>query len=321
MLKLIVVPLDGSGFGEQAIPTAIRLAERERAEVELVHVHETLPPYLVQGASPLDPRLDEDLSKERGSYLHTIAEELRRSTSASVRTPVLEGAATAAVLAEYIARRQADLVVMATHGHGGLSRLWLGSVSSELVRHSSAPVLLIRPTEGGSRTQPAPPFQRVLIPLDGSPASEEAIDHAMAVAAEPDVEFLLLHVIIPIGYIAEPADVAFVHERELEAAAATYLGEVADRIRARGYPADIRVLNQPQPVRAILECADESGAELIAMETHGRSGVTRLVMGSVADKVVRASRLPVLLHQPRVGTAPLVTPPAGEQRASGPARS
>ena len=122
MLKRIIVPLDGSGFGEQAIPTAIRLAERESAEVELVHVYEALPPYLVQGAPPLDPTLDVELMKERESYLRTIAEELRGSTSAPVRTTVLEGVPTAEVLAEYIARRQADLVVMATHGRGGLGR-------------------------------------------------------------------------------------------------------------------------------------------------------------------------------------------------------
>lgn len=321
MLKRIIVPLDGSGFGEQAIPTAIRLAERESAEVELVHVYEALPPYLVQGAPPLDPTLDVQLMKERESYLRTIAEELRGSTSAPVRTTVLEGVPTAEVLAEYIARRQADLVVMATHGRGGLSRLWLGSVASELVRRSSAPVLLIRPTEGGSRTQPSPPFRRVLIPLDGSPASEEVIDHAMAVASDPDVEFLLLHVVIPIGYVAEPPNVAFVHVTELRAVAESYLGEVADRIRASGYRAEILVLEQPQPARAILECADESGVDLIAMETHGRSGVTRLVLGSIADKVVRASRLPVLLHRPRAGTEPQTTSPAGEEQARGSARS
>lgn len=320
MLKLILVPLDGSAFGEQALPMALRIAEREHAELELVHVYGIFPPYFTQGAPPLDPRLDEELRKDRASYLDAVAEWLRRSTTVPVKATLLDGPVVGSTLVEHIATRGADLVVMATHGRGGLSRVWLGSVASDVVRNSIAPLLLIRPSESGSRTEAARPFGRVLIPLDGSPAGEEAIEHAVAVAGDPVVRYYLFHVIEPVAYLAESADMAFVHETKLEAAAQAYLEAIADRIRARGFEVDTRVLSHPQPARAILEYADEIQADLIAMETHGRSGLTRLLMGSVVDKVVRATPLPVLLHRPRVNAAPAADR-SGERSASGSLRS
>jgi nucleotide-binding universal stress UspA family protein len=300
MLKLILVPLDGSAFGEQALPTAMRIAERERAEIELVNVYEPTPPYLVQGAPPLDPALDAELEKDRRSYLNAIAGWLRDSTSAAVKAALLEGPVVE-TLADYIHKRHADLVVMTTHGRGGLSRVWLGSVASDLARRSSAPVMLIRPDESSSRTRVAQPFGRVLVPLDGSPSGEEALDHAMAVARDKDVEYVLLHVITPIVYMTDAVGVAYPEqtEAELQSWAESYLQEAAARVRARGFAPETRILRHPHPARAILECAVASGADLIAMETHGRGGLTRLVMGSVTDKVVRGTPVPVLVHRPR----------------------
>jgi nucleotide-binding universal stress UspA family protein len=309
MLKRILVPLDGSDFGEQALPMALRIAERDHAALELVHVYEYLAPFNTQGAPPLDPTLDQDLKKDREAYLDSVAEWLRLSTNLPVTATVLEGE-VAPTLVRYIATRHADLVVMATHGRGGLSRLWLGSVASELMRHSLAPVMLIRPTETGSRSDPARPLKLVLVPLDGSPAAEEAIDHALSVAHDKGTEFLLYHVVLPVVYIAEPPDVAFVHETEMESAAQTYLREVAGRIRARGFSVDTRVDIHTSPARAILECVEGIGADLIAMETHGHSGLERVLLGTVADKVTRASPVPVLVHRPGVEA----TQTAGRQR-------
>lgn len=297
MVKLIEVPLDGSPFGEQALPVALRLAEREHAELELVHVYETLPPSRTQGAPPIDPGLDEALRKDRASYLEGVAERLGRSTSVPLTATLMDGPVGPTLVA-HVASRRAELVVLATHGRGGLSRAWLGSVASDIVRHASAPLLLVRPTERGPREQLAPAFRRVVVPLDGSPAGEEAIEHALAVAGDADVELLLVHVVLPIFYLTERAAQAFLDETELEAGAAAYLAGVATRVRARGVAADTRVLGDPQPARAILECVADFGADLIAMETHGRGGVARLLMGSVADKVARAAPVPVLLHRP-----------------------
>lgn len=308
MVKRILLPLDGSAFGEQALPIAIRIAERDHAELELVHAYESLPPFRTIGAPPIDPAFDRERRKEYADYLDGIAEWVRGRTAAPVVVDVLDGPVGPA-LAEHLAGREADLVVMATHGRSGLSPVWLGSVATDLVRHATAPLLLIRPAESGSRDQSARLFTRVLVPLDGSPAGDEAIEHAMAVAGDAGVEYILVYVVAPALYINEPHTFAYPYETELQTAAQAYLGDLAGRIRERGFAVDTRVLLHPQPARAILECASESAVDLIAMETHGRGGVARLLMGSVADKVVRASPVPVLLHRPREAGAQ----PAGQR--------
>ena len=300
MLRLILVPLDGSAFGELALPLALRIAERHRAQLELVHVYEALPPYLVQGAPPIDPGLDEELKKDRESYLRSVAEWVGRSSGVPVTATLLEGGEVAPVLAEHIAQRHADLVAMTTHGRSGISRLWLGSVTPDVVRRSVSPVLVIRPDESGSRDQPAPPFHRVLVPLDGSPADEEAIDNVLAVAGDDGAEFTLFHVIVPVVYFAEPPQVALLTETELETGAEQYLEAIARKLRPRGFAVTTRVITHTQPARAILEYAEEWGADLIAMETHARNVVERLLVGSTTDKVMRASHVPVLVHRQRV---------------------
>jgi nucleotide-binding universal stress UspA family protein len=189
---------------------------------------------------------------------------------------------------------------MTTHGRSGVSRLWMGSVASEVIRRSPSPVLVIRPDESGSRDEPAPPFRRVLAPLDGSPADDDAVDDMLAVAGSDDVEFTLLHVIVPVVYLAEPPQVGVLTEVELEAAAERYLEETARKIRPRGFAVTTRVVTHTQPARAILEYAKEWGADLIAMESHARSAVERLLVGSTTDKVIRASQVPVLVHRQRV---------------------
>lgn len=301
MFKLILVPLDGSAFAEQALPTARRIAEREHAAIELVHAYEVLPPYRTQGAPVLDPRLDAELRKDRATYLEGVAERLRLSTTAPVQSRLLDGPADRA-LAGRIEASGADLVIMVTHGRGGLSRLWLGSVASELVRNSIAPVLLIRPEEATENVLLPRRFGRVLVPLDGSPAGEEAIEHALEMAEDRDVEFTLLHVLTPVVFVTDPG-IAYPDEAELQAAAGEYLEQLAGGIRARGFVVKSVAVRHAQPAQAILDAADANGVDLIVMETHGWRGFTQLMLGRVADKVVRASNVPVLLHRPRAAAA------------------
>jgi nucleotide-binding universal stress UspA family protein len=159
----------------------------------------------------------------------------------------------------------------------------------------------------------------VLVPLDGSLSGEEALDHAMAVAGDKDVEYVLLHVITPILYMTDPVGVAYPEqtEAELNVWAESYLNEAAARIRARGFAAETRILRHPHPARAILESAVASGVDLIAMETHGHGGLTRVLMGSVTDKVVRGSPVPVLAHCPRPEAVLSAAQRSEEGRAGG----
>jgi nucleotide-binding universal stress UspA family protein len=297
MLKLIIVPLDGSEFGEQAIPIALHVAAGISAEVELVHVYEAVPPYYTQGAPPLDSALDEALRAEWQHYLERLAERLRRKTPLTIATVVLSGP-VGATLAEHVEEQRAELVAAATHGRGGLSRASLGSVASTIVRRACAPVLLIRPSESSNASAPRYPFARVLVPLDGSAEAEEAIVHALRIASDDGVEYLLVHVVMPLVFPLEATGAPVLDLSHIRESAEAYLEDVADRVRERVASVKTHVLEHAHTARAILHYAAESGADLVAMETHGRSGISRLLVGSVADKVARGSRVPVLLHRP-----------------------
>lgn len=308
MVHRIIVPLDGSTASEQSLPAALGIAQRDGATIELVHVYESLPSYQTQGAPIIDPALDEELRKDREAYLARVAGRLPPTNGGTVRHTVLDGP-TAATLAEHIASRQADLVVMTTHGRSGLSRVWLGSVAMDLVRRVEPPVLLVRPAKGGPPSEVAKPFQRVLLPLDGSSTGEDAIGRAVAVAGDA-AAFVLLHVMQPVIYFAsEPHSLVYPGETAMRAAIERYLESVVTPLRDSGLHVDTAVIRHAQPAQAIVEFAESTGADMIAMETRGRTGVDRLIMGSVADKVLRAVSIPMLLHRPRAES----TPAAGEQ--------
>jgi nucleotide-binding universal stress UspA family protein len=290
-----MVPVDGSPLSEQALRYAGELAQRMNAIIHLVKVqsNDRLPgdPLLPAPAERLSRRLDRE-------YLGRLAEELEGVVvTAVLKGPVVES------LADYIASTGIDLVVMTTHGKGGLSRAWLGSVADQLVRHVSVPALLLRPQE----RETAPKVVRftldhILIPLDGSAESERAIQPAIALGALTGARFTLVRVVAPLlpipGAEALPLSKQLADHEALRASASAYLDHVAARLRARGYSIDTMVVIQPQCAAGIIEQAAVTEANLIAMATHGRSGIQRLRLGSVADKVMRGTSLPVLLLRP-----------------------
>lgn len=305
MLKSILVPLDGSAFAEEALPTALAIAARESARLELVIAHEVLPAYRVQGAPPRDSRLDNEIREERSRYVDAIADWARRSTSVPVTATLVAGPIVT-TLAEHIGTR-VDLVVMTTHGRGGLSRLWLGSVADGLVRRVAVPVLVIQPGGSGARAQPPGSFARILLPLDGSPFAEDAIEQAVALGGH-GAEYRLLKVVpllVTEVLVAKVADVVHAEAEAERVQMEAYLQHTAHRLRSRGLRVETRTLVHHQPARAILEYAADQGVDLIAIATHGRGVAGRLLVGSVADKVLRGATVPVLIHRPTIPTPPM----------------
>ena len=184
MIKSILVPLDGSPFAEQALPWAACLAKVCGAHLELVRVHDPVPPWTIAtegavAATTVDPTIRD--AEEQ--YLANCAARLEEGGFTGVTRKLIEGD-----VVEQIACHAEDnafgLVVLATHGRGAISRLWLGSVSDALVRRLTVPVLLIRPTEGTAVPR-AERFRKVFVALDGSTESESAIAPALALAAAP----------------------------------------------------------------------------------------------------------------------------------------
>lgn len=307
MYRTIMVPLDGSSLGEHALPLALGIARRAGAAVELVHACTPLGPNVFGGNldAPLlgESRIAQMRSQAR-AYLDQLAGNLSGRWEVAIRATVIDGQAVD-TLYDHALALGADLVVMTTHGYGPLARAWMGSVADKLVRRLPMPVLLVRPRPQAIDLLEAVherAFEHVLIPLDGSALSEEILDPAIALGTLMDADYTLMQAIeVPMLGYAPAAQVAELNQQVLEqwrAKARSYLDRVALRLRARGLVARTNITLAPAAL-AIIDYAREHNTNLIALSTHGRSGLARILLGSVADKVMRGAGASVLLQRPR----------------------
>jgi nucleotide-binding universal stress UspA family protein len=219
-----------------------------------------------------------------------------------VRTSLLEGPA-APTLAEHASAEKADLIVMTTHGRGAVSRFWLGSVTDELVRRTTVPLLVLRPADSAPGAVDAPvSVGRIVVPLDGSRRSESALGPAAALARLFNADLELLHVVPPLPAVAPDgsvyrhlaADAALIEE--MNRGADRMLNKAADRLRANDLRVAMRVVTDVRVAAAILE--ETRPGDVIALATHARSPATRWLLGSVADKLIRGAEVPVLVVRP-----------------------
>jgi nucleotide-binding universal stress UspA family protein len=294
MLRSILVPLDRSTFAEQALPLAACIARKAGARLDLVEVHGS---YFKDNPhacwAPQGHELDVDLKQREASYLDAVAKKAAGSSPAPVTTALLPGSdVLPETVAESILARarasKADLIVTTTHAPGALTCVAMGSVAAELVRRSSVPVILVRPGETAREATPAPDVDDILVPLDGSPLAEQVLAPAAELARVMGARCHLLQVVEPTtsGEQAEKAQ------------AEAYLQRIAAGLREQGLEVRARAVFAWDAAGAILAEADEQGSKLIALATHGRGGLEWLMLGSVADQLVRRAPTPVLVYRP-----------------------
>jgi nucleotide-binding universal stress UspA family protein len=308
MFRSILVPLDGSGFAEQAVPLAQEIARRSSASLTLARVHLTVTPGFAQGVQFYDDNLDNTVRDQDLAYVQEVARRLA-AKEMPVRGVLLEGPVSEGIC-EQAQSAHADLVVLSTHGRGPLARFWLGSVADELIRKLPMPTLAMHPREEAAPR--AAVFRHILIPLDGSLLAEEILEPATALGTLGDAEYTLMRCIAPTiiggatfpdmgGMLVDDRLLRRLEEAHAEASreAEIYLQRLAERLRERGLRVRTRVLDSEQPALAVLAQARELNADLIALATHGRGGLNRLLLGSVADKVLRGASAPVLLVHPQ----------------------
>lgn len=306
MSPQIMVPLDGSAFSEQGLRYAQQVASHMRGTLHLVRVNAPDPLTAEAFFFNVQPAGVRHADEQ---YLARIRDNGVWQLQTRAVTAVLDGPVVDA-LSAYIHSQRIDFVIMTTHGRGGLSRAWLGSVADQLVRRVNIPILLLRPQKGEIRI-PGPRFDldHILIPLDGSHESELAIEPALALGRLTSARFTLLQIVPPLTVIpvteVVPLPIQQAEHDELRAGAERYLDQVAQRLRGAGHEVDTEVVIQPQCAAGILEQAVSTQVNLIVMATHGRSGLQRLALGSVADKVLRGTSVPLLLLRPNPGEVAL----------------
>jgi nucleotide-binding universal stress UspA family protein len=265
-------------------------------------------------ADQVEARLTDRERSQWQAYLDGVANRLRKAApDISVVTTLQEGDPAETLQKEAIATG-AELVVMTTHARGALGRLWLGSVADDLLRHLPIPLLLVRPTAEAPDLSAKVLPKLVLIPLDGTPLAEQMIRPAVELGKLAHAGFTLLRVVKPViaptaalpggtgmgQMAAEMVERLQEVQDELRKEALRYLEKVAAPLRAEGLHVLTRVTLEEQPALGVLHEAEAEGVGLVALATHGRRGLARLVLGSVSDKVVRGAKLPVLLCRPKV---------------------
>ena len=287
MFRTILVPLDGTRFAESALPIASRLSRGESSSLHLVLAHQLVPALVGMGefALPLT-NIDEDQRSDEISYLASTASDLALAGVGPVEYWEAEGPAGPAICEEAI-RLGADLVIMTTHGRGGVGRLWHGSVANYVVRHLTIPVLLVHPDHPKTRSADSA-LRGILVALDLSEDSEAILEPVAELARITNAPVTLMHVAM------EP-----VLEVWKDPEAPRRLERIAERLRERGVVVFTRTATGMNPALTLRDALRESRFDLMAMTTHGAGGLRRFWMGSVADSVVRSAAKPVLVLRPR----------------------
>ena len=304
MIRSLMVPLDGSRFGEQALPLAAAIARKSGAALQVVHKH--VPPAPVHPDSVLahDPRIDPRSRKLEQGYLDVIVGRLTGEGVGRASAALLEGG-VADALVQHATDSGVDLVVMTTHGRGPLQRFWLGSVADTLMRRLPMLLLLVRPhdeeEEDEALLDPLP--RRILVPLDGTDHAGRILRPALDLGRLAGAEYHLLTVVAPVPVLGfdlaayAPAGTDLLVTAQLQREAVDKLEKVAGPLREEGLTVHVHAVVEASAAATILEQCRSLKCDAIAIETHGRGGLSRLLLGSVADKVVRGASVPVLVHR------------------------
>ncbi len=319
MYKTIMCPTDGSGFDREAIRVALRIAERNQARVRLVRVHCTGAFFGMESSPEAATVSVKVLEQERNRILndlHDLAAECRTTSSAEIEVSVEDGPVPDAIHA-YAKRNKVDLIVMSSHGRGGIARLSLGSVTDSLIRHTTIPVLVVKPRPGYVDPPAPEAFKRIVVPLDGSSVAEQVLPGVVALARADKSELTLLRVVVP----RTSSQKAIANEStpwwdKDVAAAEAYLFRTADKLREDGFPTKTDVVIGENVATSIAFYAARESADLVAIATHGRGGLSRALIGSVADALTRTSQTSLLVLR-AVGNVSKKVPATAARRPDG----
>jgi nucleotide-binding universal stress UspA family protein len=285
--RTVVIALDNSDLSARALPFARTIAHRWFGRLILVHATD---PHHKQAHDPLERELADVVRHMREEGIQADA--------------VLRVASPAQAIVDVANERHADLIVMASHQRHGLNRWLNGSVTEEVLARTSTPLLVVPALGEPPTTQSV----RVLVPFDGTAVGGTAVEFLRGWSATRPMELLLLRVVsfgpIVVG-LEPPITAQWLSPADIEAEvreAGAYLAGLVETIGDGSLSARRRVIETSEPVaKVILDTARRERVDTIVMGTHGKSGVSRLVLGSVSEEVLEQSPVPVLLVHQQAG--------------------
>ena len=313
MYSCVLVPLDGSALAAQVLPYAEMVAKSTGATVLLLRVMNPYPSELVRGGMSTFRETDDQagelpspegweevlgkINQDAEAYLAEMAASIR-SDGVAVETVVKDGDPADCILEE-ADKDAGTLIAMSTHGRSGVGRWLLGSVTDKMVRSGRHPMLITRAQEGGAH-----PVNRVLLTLDGSELSEQAIPHATAMANALGVGVTVLRAVSLNPYGEAFTEYAPIHASQdlagdMETDAQAYVSAKVEELQAAGVADVAGSVVTGYPASVVLDEVGDAGDKLVTMATHGRAGMARLLLGSVTDRVVRHSAGPVFVVRPQ----------------------
>lgn len=288
MFTRILFPTDGSGGAAPGLDHAIDIAAEYDAELHLLNVADTTIDSVVGVRADIV-----DVLENEGEEIVDQAAERARRHGVDTVTEVVQGEPFRTII-EYAPARDIDLIVMPTHGRGGLPRVVLGSTTERVVRRSDVPVLTVQTGEDFSIEYP---YQNVLVPTDGSDCARAALDVGIDVAKAEDAS---LHLRSVIDIASLGVDVrSDIQTTQLQETAETILEEASAVARDAGVDPGSDTVSATSIHKAILDVIEEQDIDLVVVGTHGRTGLDRYLLGSVTEYLIRTSPIPVLTVRQR----------------------
>jgi nucleotide-binding universal stress UspA family protein len=292
MYTRMLVPLDGSETAEKVLPYARALARGLKIPVELLAVIEIGRYTSGERARYLDTLTDAAIRRNQ-EYLQRVAKTFKDAGAEWT----VEGGRPAEAIIVKAAENKGTLITMATHGRSGLTRWLLGSVAEKVMRGASNPTLSVRASKEAKGEGEATP-DRIIVPLDGSKLAEIVLPTVVDLA-----KALKLKVVVLRTYSVNPIIYGYedylpeldVNEAELEKEATGYLNSEVEQLKRENLADVVPIVSDGEAAETIIELAKGAPNSLIAMCSHGHSGVKRWVLGSVAEKVIRHADNPVLV--------------------------
>ena len=284
MYSKILVPLDGSQLSETILPYARTIADALKAPVELLAAIE---PGALSAKGQSDPQ------KASLNYLKGVATSFPDSRSVSC---TVEIGIPAEVIVDKASSQPDTFITMSTRGRSGIQRWLIGSVADKVLHATTNPLLLVK-GETTAKTSGDATLRKILVPLDGSPLAEKALPHVVQLATKMMMEVVLVQAPAAprAASVEQESDPAFQQiAKEIIKEAQGYLEARVKELQAKGLKVSSLLLDG-EAAGEIIDLARKTPNNLIAMRTHGWSGIGRWVLGNVTERVVRHSGDPVLI--------------------------